>query len=505
VVDISCGGYACVARYNDGSANAWGHNLGGGDISDIYGRANNPAVDLSGPGGAGGGTKSVVDISCGDYACAARYDDGSANVWGYQPWGGDIILANGGANNPAVDLSGPGGTGGGTKSVVDISCGQRVCAARYDDGSANVWGDASFGGDISYTRGAGVSAIGSQPNNPAVDLRGSVSWIVIDISCGIKTCTALFDTVVECPVDPVDPVDPVGPDPKFAGWVVDAAQLNDAGAIENLIKEGVGFKADAEMTKQIMGSFRPGGASSTIFESLPRAIRVKLADGFRKIAESAGDSTMAAALTDYICEEEPTSSLNVCSSIARVSEDPEPAASDPELAGSNGPDDQPGSKIMVFDSDADAGGAADGFGVALADLEPKNVDFDFDFDFEGTADGLDVTQEDPNGDKDYALVDHEAEVGGKKTRAAKSNQNVFKNPTEAKWSSAHELHSNSDTTAWVTIAVPSLMVAVFFVAGIVLVAATKATQKLAPLREEESPILGPDTIVGTVVCKTGCV
>jgi hypothetical protein len=61
VVDISCGRMACAARYDDGSANAWGHSGRGGDISDTYSQANNPAVDLRGP--AGGATKSVVDIS----------------------------------------------------------------------------------------------------------------------------------------------------------------------------------------------------------------------------------------------------------------------------------------------------------------------------------------------------------------------------------------------------------------------------------------------------------
>ena len=64
VADISCGGYACVARKNDGSAVAWGDSLYGGDAS---------AVDLT----------NVADISCGGLACVARRNDGSAVAWGF--------------------------------------------------------------------------------------------------------------------------------------------------------------------------------------------------------------------------------------------------------------------------------------------------------------------------------------------------------------------------------------------------------------------------------------
>jgi hypothetical protein len=300
------------------------------------------------------------------------------------------------------------------------------------------------------------------------------------------------------------------------------------------------------MTKQIMGSFRPDGVSSAIFESLPRAIRVQLAHGFRKIAESAGDIIMAAALTDFICTEDPASSLTACSSIARVAEDPEPAAADSELANSDGPEyqDQAESKKANFDSD----GAADGLDVALADPEPKSMDFDndadadadgavdglddqdqagskntdfdseadadreangldvalahpepqsIDVDSDEAADGLDVTQSDSNGDEDHATGDYEANVGVEKTRAAKSNKNMFKQPTEPKWGAAYlGLHSKSGITASITTRVLSLMAAAVFVAAIVVVASTKATQKLATL-EEKSPILGPVPISDT--------
>jgi hypothetical protein len=136
--------------------------------------------------------------------------------------------------------------------------------------------------------------------------------------------------------------------------------------IEFLLQEGVDFKADALMTKRIMGSFSPGGASSPIFESLPRTIRVKLTHGFLKIAESAGDSTMAVALTDYICKEDPTSSLTACSS-ARVGEDPKLAAADLELAGADIPDDQDQAWPQNMDIGSD-----DGLNVVLADRSFSN-------------------------------------------------------------------------------------------------------------------------------------
>jgi hypothetical protein len=139
---------------------------------------------------------------------------------------------------------------------------------------------------------------------------------------------------------------------------------------------------------------------------------------------------------------------------------------------------------------------ADGLDVALADTEPKSMDFNSDGDGAGAADELDVMQADPDGDEDYASEGHEAKVGGEKTRAAKSNKNQFKQPTDSKWSTAYlELHSNSDTTASITTGVLSLMaaVAVVFVAGIVIVSTSKATQKSASFEEaqEKSPILGP--------------
>ena len=61
MADISCGGPACVARFTDGSATAWGSQYGAGDITLTD---NGRVVDLS---------SNVADISCGFYACVARF------------------------------------------------------------------------------------------------------------------------------------------------------------------------------------------------------------------------------------------------------------------------------------------------------------------------------------------------------------------------------------------------------------------------------------------------
>ena len=92
LVDISCGGYACVARKSDGTGVAWGDSDKGGDAS---------SVDLT----------DLVDISCGFSACVARKSDGTGLAWGDSANGGDAS---------SVDLT----------NLVDISCGGYACVAR---------------------------------------------------------------------------------------------------------------------------------------------------------------------------------------------------------------------------------------------------------------------------------------------------------------------------------------------------------------------------------------
>ena len=70
---------------------------------------------------------AAIDVSCGKGACAARQNDGTAVVWGDANYGGDAS---------SVDLT----------NVADISCGGTACVARKNDGTAVAWGLASRGG-----------------------------------------------------------------------------------------------------------------------------------------------------------------------------------------------------------------------------------------------------------------------------------------------------------------------------------------------------------------------
>ena len=70
VADAMCGGYACVARKNNGTAVAWGHGLYVGDAS---------TVNLT----------NVADAMCGAQTCVAHRNDGTAVAWGQGSYSGD--------------------------------------------------------------------------------------------------------------------------------------------------------------------------------------------------------------------------------------------------------------------------------------------------------------------------------------------------------------------------------------------------------------------------------
>ena len=74
VVDVSCGGGACVALFSDESAVAWGSAMRGGDTTVTEG-----SVNGYGENAVTAGTRvvnlsaNVKAISCGDKACVARF------------------------------------------------------------------------------------------------------------------------------------------------------------------------------------------------------------------------------------------------------------------------------------------------------------------------------------------------------------------------------------------------------------------------------------------------
>ena len=195
---VSCGGYACAARFADGSAAVWGNPLYGGDLTKTFvmtvssttatvsstsatassitaTRSTTTGIDSTTTvthGNAVDLSNDVADISCGGLACVARFTDGSAAAWGDPNGGGDISKTYGSA---LCDL---------TKNVVDISCGGAACAARIivDDASTGcVWGDANYGGSIEYKN--------RSPHELEMD-EGALDKWVADISCGKTACVA---------------------------------------------------------------------------------------------------------------------------------------------------------------------------------------------------------------------------------------------------------------------------------------------------------------------------
>ena len=105
VLDISCGGFACVAREGDGSIEAWGRDdYGGGPPTDVL------ALD------------NVVDVSCGGFVCAALTDTGDVHAWGKEEYGGNTTLTG----------------------VAEVSLGKYTCAAPQDRRHRRSVGKGSF-------------------------------------------------------------------------------------------------------------------------------------------------------------------------------------------------------------------------------------------------------------------------------------------------------------------------------------------------------------------------
>jgi len=114
VDSVSCGQNACVARYINGKAAAWGDPLLGGNImyQSDYTAQKFPA-------------NTTVEVSCGDNTCAALLTDGTAVVWGQ------------------LKASTYGVTLGPTPAVTKILCGATDCTVIYADKTAKQWGSTN--------------------------------------------------------------------------------------------------------------------------------------------------------------------------------------------------------------------------------------------------------------------------------------------------------------------------------------------------------------------------
>ena len=166
VEHIVCNSYACTALFASGKVEAWGDAGHGGDVGSIV---------MDGIGDA----RSVSKIACSDYACAAQFVSGAAATWGLVAAYAGAPMATLMAQAKTMDGSSP------TTSVVDLSCGNHACVARFADGSGAAWGDARFGGDP-------AAAFELYDDSPVIMDASSTATTVEDISCGRYACVVRF-------------------------------------------------------------------------------------------------------------------------------------------------------------------------------------------------------------------------------------------------------------------------------------------------------------------------
>jgi len=152
VVQVSCGNKACAGIKPDRSVVTWGLSTHGGDTT-----LNN-----------NDGVTDMDKVACGDAACAGLKTDGSVVAWGSSSYGGDmqgedvadvaqIVCGGGGCaglkTNGSVVAWGHSAFGGSTQGkdmndVAQIVCGGSACAGLKKDASVVAWGHSGYGADF---------------------------------------------------------------------------------------------------------------------------------------------------------------------------------------------------------------------------------------------------------------------------------------------------------------------------------------------------------------------
>ena len=101
VKHISCGGYACVALFADGSAKAWGSSNYGGDI-DIPTQTDGVAVDMTGGGCPQDDPNTTTELSPAEIAAIAAASSVAAAgaAWGGVLWYNGDKLIQGDVTSP---------------------------------------------------------------------------------------------------------------------------------------------------------------------------------------------------------------------------------------------------------------------------------------------------------------------------------------------------------------------------------------------------------------------
>jgi len=171
--------YAFAVVNEDGSANAWGNNLFGGDTSKVQSKLNS----------------GVKEIFSSRGAFAALKNDGSVVTWGSKNFGGDSSKVQGDLASGVIQIY---STSENTGSIV----GSGAFAALKNDGSVVTWGGGGtmFGADSSGAKdklSCGVVSITTTDSAfAALKKDGSVvSWG--DGCNGSESCSSLTTRDVE--------------------------------------------------------------------------------------------------------------------------------------------------------------------------------------------------------------------------------------------------------------------------------------------------------------------
>jgi len=142
VASIASGESQTIARKNDGTVWAWGHNRYGQLGNKKTGDNATTPVQVLGPGG-GGFLTDIIAIASGEYQSIALKNDGTVWSWGNNGQGqlGDGTVVD---HNTPVQVLGPGGEGALLGITAVASRGQHTIALK-NDGNVWTWGSNRSG------------------------------------------------------------------------------------------------------------------------------------------------------------------------------------------------------------------------------------------------------------------------------------------------------------------------------------------------------------------------
>ena len=176
VVELDVGGIHACARLTDGTVHCWGDNRSGqlGDGTTLNSSAPVQVLGLA--------DVTVVEVALGRVHSCARLIDNTVRCWGHNLLGG---LGNGTGTDSAVPVPVSGLT-----DVAELALGYQHSCARGTDGSVRCWGDNSDGqvGVAITTPSRLLAPMGAALDSGAVALAAG----------GNKTCAVMGDGSAQC-------------------------------------------------------------------------------------------------------------------------------------------------------------------------------------------------------------------------------------------------------------------------------------------------------------------